>query len=518
VPAERVLPLDELVVGVRDGRLRLWWPARGAEVEVTAGHMLTPTEAPAVGRFLAEIGRDGRAQLGAFSWGPAAGFPFLPRVQAGRAILRPASWRLDPGSNPSGQPPGAFAAVLGRWRAEWAVPRHVLVGGGDRRLLLDLDDPAQAGQLRAELDRGRPVMVHEALPGPAAAWLPGPGGRFLTELVVPLALAGYRPSATPGQPGSLATAPGRPGPLAPASTVPGGNGTAPAGPAAGRGERLRPPGSDWLYAKLYGAREDEDELLAGPVRELAEGAVRAAEASSWFFLRYADPDPHLRLRFRGPPERLTGALLPRLCAWAAGLVDGGTRERFVLDTYEREVERYGGAEGVAAAEDVFAADSRCVAGLLAGTGQSRPLDRVALAVLAVDDLLDALGLGPGRRLAWYGRRVADRRASGAEHRRRKAILRPLLADPGALGAVPGGPALLDQLAERRAALAPPAGRLAELAAADRLGGRTLEELAASFVHLHCNRLLGPDPAAERLVLGLLLRTREGLARAPVARA
>ena len=75
--------------------------------------------------------------------------------------------------------------------------------------------------------------------------------------------------------------------------------------------------------------------------------------------------------------------------------------------------------------------------------------------------------------------------------------------------------MLDHLAARRTAVALVGARLAGLAAAGRLGGRSLEELAASFVHLHCNRLLGPDPATERLVLGLLLRTRESLDRAPV---
>ena len=491
VPAERVIPLDELVVGVRDGRLRLWWPAGGAEVEVAAGHMLNPAEAPAVCRFLAEVGRDGRAQLGGFSWGAAAGFPFLPRVQAGRVVLRPASWCLDPGAlawshGPAVPGPGGFPAALGRWRDHWDVPRYVRLGAGDRRLLLDLDDPAQAGQVHKELERGRPVVLHEALPGPEHAWLPGPDGHYLAELVVPLVL-----DPVPNQPDPV---PGPPGPA---------------------GERLRPPGSDWLYLKLYGPREEEDELLAGPVRELAEAAVGDGQAEGWFFLRYGDPDPHLRLRFRGMPGRLTGELLPRLLAWAGGLVAAGGCERFSVDTYERELERYGGPDGVAAAEDLFAADSRCVAGLLACILPELALDRVSLAVLTVDDLLEGLGLDPGRRLAWYGRRVADRRASGPEHRRRKATLRPLLADLDRLAAAAGGPEVLAHLAARRAALAPVAGRLAGLAAAGRLGGRSLEELAASFVHLHCNRLLGPDPATERLVLGLLLRTRESLDRAPV---
>jgi thiopeptide-type bacteriocin biosynthesis protein len=37
--------------------------------------------------------------------------------------------------------------------------------------------------------------------------------------------------------------------------------------------------------------------------------------------------------------------------------------RFVLDTYEQEIERYGGLAGMAAAEAIFAADSRCAADL-----------------------------------------------------------------------------------------------------------------------------------------------------------
>ena len=497
-PAGRVLPLDELVVGVRDGRLRVWWPAGRVEVEVAAGHMLSPAEAPAVCRFLAEAGRDGRAQLGGFSWGSAGGFPFLPRVQAGRVILRPASWRLDTAVL-AGDPRGG----LEWWREEWRVPRHVLLGGGDRRLLLDLDDPAQAGQLRDELGAGRPVLLHEAVPGPDDAWLPGPGGRFLAELVVPLVLAALPTAEAPN--GDAASVPAWP---------------------ADRDERLRPPGSEWLYLKLYGPREDEDGLLAGPVRELAGAAVRDGLASGWFFLRYGDPDPHLRLRFRGEPGRLAGRLLPRLLDWAGGLVAAGACDRFVVETYEREVERYGGPEGMAAAEELFAADSRCVAGLLGCLRGGLGLDRVGLAVVTTDDLLDSLGLDPRQRLAWYGARVTDRRAAGPEHRRRKATLRPLLADPRQLASLPGGREILGLLAERRAALAPVTQRLADPAVVagrpagatgDRPPGRALEDLAASFAHLHSNRLLGTDPAAERLVLGLLLRARESLERAPIPR-
>ncbi|MFI9363785.1 lantibiotic dehydratase C-terminal domain-containing protein [Kitasatospora sp. NPDC053057] len=45
----------------------------------------------------------------------------------------------------------------------------------------------------------------------------------------------------------------------------------------------------------------------------------------------------------------------------------------------------------------------------------------------------------------------------------------------------------------------------------RLLGRPLPDLCDSYVHLHCNRLLGPDRTTEHIVLELLFRTRQSLA-------
>ena len=135
------------------------------------------------------------------------------------------------------------------------------------------------------------VVIEEALPGPDGAWMPGPDGRFITEIVVPLVL---RP---PGVTGSSA----RPAPARLPTTR----------------DRIRAPGSDWLFAKLYSPPALHDDLLTGPVSELCEQALAADTADDWFFIRYADPDPHLRLRFHGQPDRLAGKLLPEVFAWPA---------------------------------------------------------------------------------------------------------------------------------------------------------------------------------------------------------
>jgi thiopeptide-type bacteriocin biosynthesis protein len=494
-PPDRVIPLDELVVSTQHGRFYVRWPARGAEVIACAGHMLNNIQAPDVCRFLDDVRRDGRAQFSSFDWGAAAVLPVLPRIQAGRIVLSLARWRLDvrAGSQLRLNSSAGFFSSFSRWRADWLVPRYVYLSFGDNRLLLDLDDEAQADQLRSELRRlgeNAQLLLEEALPGPQHAWVCGPDGRFITELMIPLVVQSGR--------GDSKTATSSPRLL----------------PAFTSADRVRPPGSDWLFAKLYCPRAFEDDLLVGPVAELWLQAIAMGAANDWFFVRYADPDPHLRLRFRGQSDRLMGELLPRICAWAHGLITDGLCTRLSFDTYDRELERYGGTEGTMAAEAVFSADSRAVIEMLRLSREGLlGVDMTALAVFSIDDLLTGLGASEIDRVDWYRQRVSSRTVASDEYRRRKDILRPLLGDPERIRSQPGGDALTRVLAARSSELAAIARRLDALAEVGALS-QPKSMLFSSYVHLHCNRLLAGDRSAEELVLGLLARTRYGLMQAP----
>jgi thiopeptide-type bacteriocin biosynthesis protein len=481
VERERVIPVAELVVGVSDDRFVVRWPRGGAYVDVAAGHMLSPRLAPSVAAFLGQLRSAGRPLLTEFSWGPAQGFPRLPRVSVGRIVLSPASWRPFGVGGVDATASDPFAAALRAWGERWELPRRVYAAEGDHRLLVDLDVPAQVEVVRrlAAAADGPELVLQEALPGVGDAWLPGPGGQFLCELTVPLA----RRAAPPPR-----------GRERPADSV--------APPA--RAARLRPPGSDWLYAKLYADGAVADELVGDPLRAFAAAALDDGHAEDWFFVRFADPAPHLRVRFRGDPAVLASELQPRLSAWAAERVAAGDIGSVALDTYEREVDRYGGEAGIAAAEAVFGADSRAVAELVAlDLAAALSVERRLVAVLAVDRLLGGLGLDEAARLAWCARWVPSRADAGAAWREHKDRLRAVVG-----GGPP--PPLADVLDRRDEEMAGAASALA------RVRWPSPDEVAASLVHMHCNRLLGTDRAAERGVLGLLARTRDSLSRAPVA--
>jgi thiopeptide-type bacteriocin biosynthesis protein len=79
----------------------------------------------------------------------------------------------------------------------------------------------------------------------------------------------------------------------------------------------------------------------------------------------------------------------------------------------------------------------------------------------------------------------------------------------------GGPEIAGVFQARRQSLAPVADRLRQLASNGELS-QSIDQLAASFVHLHINRMGGIDSSSEQRVFSLLLRTREGLRKSPVA--
>lgn len=485
VPAAQVIPLDELLVGVDRGRFYVRWPAAGKRVRFSSGHMLSYHNAPPVVRFLTELAGDAKASFTSFDWGPAESFEYLPRVQSGAVILRPAQWRIGKDK--------FQADSLQKWQTEWDVPRYISLSAGDNRLILDLSQDSQAAELKAELQKlneGQSLVVEEVLPALNETWLQGAEGHYYSELVVSLVL----------QPPAEATPP---------PTIPR-NGFHP--PV----QRAYPPGSEWLFAKVYCPTNLQDDVIPSMLT-LADNILAAGWADTWFFIRYADPEPHIRLRFHGSPAQLTGQVFSQVCNWAGELLSDGFSFKFLFDTYEQELERFGGPQGTSAAEALFFADSRCAAKLLGIIkGKLWPHDITTLLVLSIDDLLRSLGLNEAERLRWYrGQTNARAVEIGADYRQRKNLLRSVVGQPGHfLAGLSSREEIATILAERSAALAGVVERLRELTREQSLT-QPIETLCGSFVHLHLNRMSVPESPSEQRLLSLLLRTRESLEKAPV---
>src|SRR6185436_17553588 len=154
----------------------------------------------------------------------------------------------------------------------------------------------------------------------------GPEGRFAHELIVPFVRSAAPPTRA----------------------------TTPAPIQKTHIARRSPPGSEWLYAKIYCGTTSADRVLVNVVAPVIRAANEQGWIDGWFFIRYADPEPHLRVRLHGDPAVLHSSVAPAL---NAALALESHAWRVQLDTYEREIERYGGDEGMLMAERIFHVDS-----------------------------------------------------------------------------------------------------------------------------------------------------------------
>ena len=362
------IPVSDLYLAVRNGSFDLRSRALGRRVipRLTAAHNFGQSHLPSVYRLLCALQSQDVNYCGFWQWGGLETAAFLPRVTRGRAVLARATWRVGRCEVAELGPEraGRHAAVEA-WRTRRQLPRLVMLIDDEAgtELLLDLDCRSSLDVL-TRATRHRPeVRLTEMYPGPEALCVTGAEGRFVHELVLPL----VRRERTRSRTGGPVT-------------------------SGGSVTRNFPPGSEWIYLQLYCGPSVADRIIGEVGGAVLNEAVQAGEVDRWFFIRYRDPDSHLRVRVRPAPGRGAG-LRRALALWAASLLERGVVWRVQESTYVREVERYGGPAGIELAEGIFRADSEAALRLVALCAEvGDGIDRSLVVLRSVDALLSDFDL------------------------------------------------------------------------------------------------------------------------------
>jgi class I lanthipeptide synthase len=487
-PLDRQIPIGDLRVSVSDGRIVLRSERLGRRVvpRLTSAHNYRWRSVGSLYRFLGELQSQGRGANLGWDWGPLWSARYLPRVASGRLVLSLAQWTAGKKElERLGRARGAerFRTVQS-WRTERGLPRWIVLADGDNRLPIDLENVLSVDTF-VHLVKDRPeARVTEMFPGHEDLCATGPEGRFLHELVVPFV-------RTPSAAGAATSAPALQRVMSRLSA-----------PLL----RTFPPGSEWLYVKLYAGQSTADRLLTDVVGPLVSEQLESGAADRWFFVRYGDPDWHLRVRFHGGPEDLLRKVLPAVQAAAAPALADGRLWKVQLDTYEREVERYGGPEGIELAEQVFRVDSESVLEILEllEQGDEGDDERWRLALRGTDMLFEALGFNlEGRKgllqqaRGAAARNQASKRELGGRFRTESKALERLL-DPANDGESPLSPGL--EILKRRSELLAPVARNLESLEREKRLSKPLTEIALAFAHMHVNRVLRSSHRTQELVL------------------
>jgi thiopeptide-type bacteriocin biosynthesis protein len=487
---EKQIAVSDLFLKVRDNRLVLFSKRLGREIipRLTSAHNFA-WRGVATYRFLCALQGQDTARIG-WDWGILENAAFLPRVTSGKLVLSRARW-LTNKQELQGciKERGArrFAAMQ-TWRAERRLPRLVALAEADNELPLDLDNALCIETFIDRIKGRNEARLIELFPTPELLCASSPEGRFVHEIIVPFIRTSPATTSQKSYVSHFNTQSTDPSSIT----------------------RTFPPGSEWLYAKIYTGTATADRILRDVVRPLVEELLGSGAADRWFFIRYGDPDWHLRLRFHGAPDRLREKALPALEAAVTPLLQDGRIWRLQLDTYTREVERYGGPEGIVLAEQIFQADSEAVLEIIQclDPGDAGLDERWRLTLRGVDMLCQDFALDGPSKLALirkvrkgFAREMrldADLKAQiGEKFRKERKELEALL-DPknDVQSALSPG---LEIFRRRSARLAPIVAEVNAAKASDGLSV-SIEELVLSCIHMHMNRLLRSAHRAHELVV------------------
>jgi len=156
-----------------------------------------------------------------------------------------------------------------------------------------------------------------------------------------------------------------------------------------------------LYIKLYARPEVQDEILKEEIAPLLERVKKIPFFHHFFFIRYADPEDHLRLRFFGNWQFVHQEPRKQILEMAKR-ISTLKRLKYTLAYYRPEWERYGGKFGVRIAEQIFDYNSNLVLKFLQSSStRNNSWSKIEFSLASIEILLSALGFSLKDRDHWY---------------------------------------------------------------------------------------------------------------------
>ncbi|MEV0344919.1 lantibiotic dehydratase [Nonomuraea sp. NPDC050680] len=440
--------VDDLAVTADSAHMYLVQRSTGRRVVARIPHALdTTVQTPPLARFLAEAADARSAVYRPFDHGAARTLPYLPRIRYRRTILAAARWLLTTTDVPgTGQD---WDTALQAWRQRWRMPARVLLCHEDLRLPLDLDQPMDRAVLQRRLEQAGRIELQEDHPPNGLDWIGRPA-----ELLIPMAAVNPPPCRLPA--------------------------TAAPGAAA------------LLCAHLVGNPARFDDILARHLPPFADELANLV--TSWWVRRSRDmirldADQHLAVFLRLADPSQYGPVAARLAAFAARLEALGMPAQLTVATRHEQPGRYGEAAALAAAEQVFAADTKAAIAQIT-MGDTARLPGQALAAASMAHL--AAAFAPDT-IAGYRAllRCLRQQAGPLDRTLRDHAL--CWGDPTggyqAVRAHPGGEAIAAAWQARDAALTAYHRALAEQ--------RDPATVLRTLLHDHHVRALGVDPEFEK---------------------
>lgn len=258
--------------------------------------------------------------------------------------------------------------------------------------------------------------------------------------------------------------------------------------------RVKDLSDDWLYIKIYVDRELSKEYiirLYSLFNDLYDNKI----IDTAFYIQYADSEGfHLRIRLHALKERRND-LLSTYLIWLNKVDKKLKYKNYVIDTYSRELERYGGINAIERAEKVFSMDSLYTIELIRHAGQEQPnMDLVGfyscfniliIFMKTIDEIYDNLS------------KNISAKENRKEYRKHKELIEKYMNNPTILD----NDTIKSAYIKRENELVKYSNLLMRLKNKNELTN-TYENIALSIVHMFCNRY-NSTPTWERKIMSYI---------------
>lgn len=485
--ADKQIRIDDLLISIRNGEIILRSKQFGKRVipRLTTAHAYANGNL-SVYKFLCDLQFQNLMPGVRWNWGPLGSLPYLPRVRYKNIILSRRTWSLNKKDfeNEKNTNKDQIISKLTDTIKKSGIPKYVLLVEGDNELLLDTDCQLSLKLLAEHVVKRNMTALVEFFNTPEKCIVNGAGGPYVGEFILPLIKEPAK------------------------EKVPLPNYASPYNTAC---ERIFIPGSEWLYLKIYCGTITSEKILTEVIKPFCENLLASGDIDKWFFIRYYDPQPHIRIRFHNAEDadfinKIQQELYPVLDSY----VKSNLVFNYQADTYVREIERYS-PEAMTLSEDLFFLDSMAVVGFIDSIeGQEGETLRWLYAIKGIDMLLDDFKCTTAHKLEIlselqysffneFGASQSLKRLLDNKYRASmKAIAEVLSENPLQFESLAETEQLLSLFAQRSLQAQPVIDQV--LSIAENKDRNYIKNLLFSYIHMFLNRLFISNQRKHEMVI------------------
>ena len=263
------------------------------------------------------------------------GLNFYPRVEYKNCILFPATWILNTDEITELKKEFENTADRNILYKSLRLKKNFALTEGDNQLYFDCDDHESVQMFMQVISNKTSIILQEVFFDPAALVKNIDNQPLCGQFITSVISNNVTYSPMPMEPLSVKKS---------------------------KTKRTYLPGDEWLYFKLYSHPSVSNSILLKNISKIINGLRKQNILKCWYFIRYIDTDNHLRVRVLINRNNTVDVIQYFEKSIRIGF-EKGSISNLLIDTYKREIERYG-AYTIEYAEGMFEASSDLVVNFL----------------------------------------------------------------------------------------------------------------------------------------------------------